>query len=108
MKNIIDSIGASIYWKDLSVKYLGCNEYMAQITGMNPDQIIGKTDYCFSWKAQADKLRAIDLLVATNRKKYEIAETVMGKDGVYRMFLSSKSPLFDKSGEIIGVSSCIP
>ena len=42
---IIDAVDVSIYWKDLSGKYIGCNKYMEQMSGMNRDEIIGNTDY---------------------------------------------------------------
>tara|TARA_B110000211_G_scaffold164584_1_gene185796 strand:+ start:213 stop:548 length:336 start_codon:yes stop_codon:yes gene_type:complete len=32
---IINVVEASIYWKDLSGKYLGCNEYMEKMSGVN-------------------------------------------------------------------------
>ena len=50
---IIDALDASVYWKDLSGKYLGCNKYMEQMAGLSRDQIIGNTDYFFSWRYQA-------------------------------------------------------
>ena len=70
---IIDAIDSSIYWKDLSGEYLGCNEYMAKLAGKNRDEIIGKTDFSLPWKDQADQLRKFDLLVSDNQKRYERA-----------------------------------
>ena len=71
---IIDAVDVSIYWKDLSGKYLGCNKYMEQMSGMNRCQIIGNTDYNLPWKAQANKIKEIDDLVITSRKQYKTEE----------------------------------
>ena len=57
---IIDAVDVSVYWKDLSGKYLGCNKYMEQMSGMNRDEIIGNTDYNLPWKDQANKIKEID------------------------------------------------
>ena len=47
---IIDTIDASIFWKDLSGRYLGCNQYMVQMSRFkHRDEIIGKTDREMPW-----------------------------------------------------------
>lgn len=100
---IINAVEASIYWKDLSGKYLGCNEYMEKMSGVNRNQIIGNTDFCLPWKDQANKIREVDQLVVTNRKKYQTEETATLFNGAVKIFLSSKKPLIGKNDEIIGV-----
>jgi two-component system aerobic respiration control sensor histidine kinase ArcB len=90
---IIDAVDVSIYWKDLSGKYLGCNKYMEQMSGMNRYQIIGNTDYNLPWKAQANKIKEIDDLVITSRKQYKTEETATLANGVVKTFLSAKKPL---------------
>ena len=100
---IIDAVDASIYWKDLSGKYVGCNKYMAQMAGMDRDQIIGATDYLLPWKDQANRIREIDLLVIANRKEYKLEESPIVDGAVLKIFLSSKNPLFNENGDVIGV-----
>ncbi len=101
---IIDSILASICWKDLNGNYLGCNKYMTQIAGFNNrDEIIGKTDSDLPWKNQAAKISAIDKLVITNNKTYKLEEHPEVHGGIARTFLSSKKPLLDDNGKIIGI-----
>lgn len=107
MKNIIDhqiidAVDASIYWKDLSGKYLGCNKYMARMAGMERDQVIGCTDYLFSWKNQAEQIRENDFLVIKNRTHYEVEERPI-VNGIQRVFLSSKNPLFNENNDVIGI-----
>lgn len=100
---ILDAIEASIYWKDLNGKYLGCNRYMLNMIGLTRDEIIGKTDYLLCWKDDAAKLREVDELVADNAKRYEFEETITNEAGIKKSFLSSKSPLLDDNGKVKGV-----
>lgn len=100
---IIDAVGASIYWKDLSGKYIGCNKYMSKMAGMSRNQIIGNTDYLLPWKNQANKIREIDLWVINNLKEYKTEETAIVYGGIKKIFLSSKSPLLNENGDVIGI-----
>ncbi len=100
---VVDNIDASIYWKDLSGKYLGCNKYMARMIGKKRNQIIGFTDFSLIDKNQAERIKENDILVINNNKKYELEETIIDSDKNKRIFLSSKSPLLDENNKIIGI-----
>ncbi len=100
---IIDAVDVSVYWKDLSGKYLGCNKYMEQMSGMNRDEIIGNTDYNLPWKDQANKIKEIDDLVITSRKQYKTEEIATLANGVVKTFLSAKKPLLGENNKVIGV-----
>lgn len=99
---ILDAVEASIYWKDLDGKYLGCNKYMENMVGLSKNDIIGQTDYFLSWKNEASKLREVDQLVTSDRKRYEFEEIVKTANET-QIFLSSKSPLFNNMNEVIGI-----
>ena len=107
MKNIdyqiLDAVEASIYWKDLEGRYLGCNKYMEVLVGLPREEIIGQTDYFLSWKNEAGKLREVDQLVINDCKRYEFEEIVASANVIQKTFLSSKSPLFNNLNEVIGV-----
>ena len=61
---IIDAVDASIYWKDLDGRYLGCNRYMLNMAGMlHRTDIIGKKDCELPWHDIAEKLEDIDKTV---------------------------------------------
>jgi PAS domain S-box-containing protein len=101
---IIDATLASIYWKDINGVYLGCNKYMVEMAGLeNRNQIIGKTDYDLPWKKQADKIREFDQLVINNNKTYKLEENPKIHNGITKSFLSSKTPLLNEAGKIIGI-----
>ena len=100
---IFDAVEASIYWKDLDGRYLGCNKYMENVVGLSANEIIGQTDYFLSWRNEANKLREVDQLVTSNCKRYKFEETVIDGSGNKKIFLSSKSPLLNNANQVIGV-----
>jgi len=101
---IIDAIPASIYWKDKSGNYLGCNKYMFEMMGLNRNDIIGKNDHDLICKETADKVQQIDSLVVKSNTKHEVEETVVLADAQEHTFLSTKTPLYDETtGETIGI-----
>lgn len=103
---ILDTIEASVYWKDLDGKYLGCNKYMLEMAGLKErEQILGKSDYdkALPWHAAAFEVQKLDQLVIKNGRKYEFEERGKIADGTERVFLSTKSPLFDQDKKIVGI-----
>ncbi len=101
---LIDIIPASIYWKDMDGKYLGCNAYMLRkLAGCSLEWIIGKTDYQMLWKEQANKLREVDELVMRTAKPSTLIEEIVTIDGILHIFLSSKEPMFDENKKVIGI-----
>lgn len=101
---LLDSINASIYWKDTEGTYLGCNKYMLSIAGLSTrDELIGKTDYQLPWRKQANKIQDTDSLVIENNKTYELEESPEVENGVVRTFLSSKTPFRNNRDKVIGV-----
>lgn len=101
--NILRRLPCSIYWEDKDGVVLGCSDYMAQLSGFNEaDDIIGKSIYELAWRDFADELRINDMKVMSSGKEITLEETVRIKGGGLRTFLSTKAPLKDERGEIVG------
>jgi PAS domain S-box-containing protein len=99
---IIDMLNSSIFWKDKDGYLLGCNKYMLNIFGIKDrSEIIGKSEYDYLTKEEAERIRKIDELVLRGIPYHgnEYAEI----NGVQRVYLVSKSQLFDDEGNVIGV-----
>uniref|UniRef100_UPI003566D09B PAS domain-containing protein n=1 Tax=Pontiella sp. TaxID=2837462 RepID=UPI003566D09B len=61
LRSIIDTMHERVWWKDLNSAFLGCNLNVVRDAGLeHPDEIVGKTDYDFCWKQQADRYLADD------------------------------------------------
>jgi len=102
--DILNSIGEEVFWKDKNGVYLGCNKYSAELLGLkDPKDMIGKTDYDVFPKAVADRLRQHDKIVMETGRKIVFEEKVTASTGKKLIHLTSKSPLYDKKGNIIGI-----
>ncbi|MEX3979658.1 EAL domain-containing protein [Paraburkholderia sp. EG287A] len=104
LESVIDNIPQRIFWKDAQSRYLGCNMTFARDAGLAyPEQIIGKSDDDLPWRAYADGMREQDREVIESglpRINYEDNHTI---DGLHRTTLTSKLPLLDGDGRVIGV-----
>ncbi len=103
LEEILDLLPAHVYWKDARSVYHGCNQSQATDIGLSSkEQIIGKTDYDFSEKDVAAEIIKIDKRVIKEKKAVTIEESSDVSSGA-ETFLSNKIPLFDESGEVVGV-----
>jgi PAS domain S-box-containing protein len=105
LRQVLATIPVRVYWKDRQGRYLGCNPLFAQDAGLeSPEQIIGKRDEELVWHKQAALYRADDLQVLeTGQAKLAYEEPCSGPDGQELWQETSKIPLTNESGEIIGV-----
>ena len=103
--DIINALPARVFWKDKNLVYLGCNTVFARDAGFaGPKDIIGKDDNQMVWREQAEAYRSDDRQVITSgQSKLVIEETQTTPAGKTITLLSSKLPLRDAKGEIIGM-----
>ncbi len=106
LQQVIDVMPQCIAWKDCNSVFQGCNQKLAKIAGLKtPDQIVGKTDYDLAWKKEeADFFRACDARVMeSNKGELHIIEPQQQADGKQAWLDTSKLPLRDKAGKVIGI-----
>jgi signal transduction histidine kinase len=110
LKSIINSIPGSIYWKDLNGKYLGRNLYAAEKMcdigengDLNINSIIGKTDYDLFEQEIAEQYEKHDRAVINSGKELITEEVVTTSNNDIITQLSTKRPLYDEYGNIIGI-----
>ena len=105
LQTVLDSIPVRAFWKDLDSVYLGCNLLFARDAGLQrPEEIVGKADHDLGWADQADLYRADDRQVMdTNRPKVGYEEPQTTPDGAQIWLRTSKVPLHDLEGKVIGV-----
>jgi PAS domain S-box-containing protein len=102
---VLDTIPQRVFWKDRNSVYMGCNKPLAQDAGFsNPGEIVGKTDHDMAYLPTADLYRADDQQVMeTGVSKLNYEEPQTRSDGTKSWLTTSKIPLRDRNGEIIGV-----
>jgi diguanylate cyclase (GGDEF)-like protein/PAS domain S-box-containing protein len=105
LRLILDHVPQRIFWKDLNLRYLGCNRLFAEDSGMGvPENLIGKDDSEMSWRTRAESYRAEDKLVLrSGLPKLNYQASQIGADGTERWLHVNKVPLHDMSGKVIGV-----
>jgi PAS domain S-box-containing protein len=106
LKIVIDNFPGVVYWKDRNSAYLGANRESARIAGFaDPSEYVGKTDYDLPWaKTEADAYRADDRQVMeSGQVKLHVIEPQLRADGSIGWLDTSKVPLRDSEGKVIGV-----
>jgi PAS domain S-box-containing protein len=102
LRGIVDSSRALIYVKDLEGRFLLVNRQLAELLGLDREQLLGKTDFDLFPSEQASAYRTVDLRVLTSGVPVEAEEVATVADGVHT-YLSVKSPLFDPTGKTYGL-----
>ncbi|BCR03329.1 hypothetical protein DESUT3_03980 [Desulfuromonas versatilis] len=106
LANIISNIPLYVFWKGRDSAYLGCNQRFASVAGVGrPENIVGKTDEELAWRGKdAELTRLRDRQVLDSRKPLlELEETLLLADGQPATYLTSRVPLLDEAGEVIGL-----
>jgi PAS domain S-box-containing protein len=105
LRTVIDTVPVRVFWKDLDLKYLGCNRPFAADAGLgHPDEVVGRTDFDMGWSDQAELYRQDDREVIQSRQpKLDYEEARSTPEGKKIWLKTSKVPLMDSGGKPIGV-----
>jgi two-component system, NtrC family, sensor kinase len=103
---VIDTIPQSISWQNRDLIYMGCNRKLAVNVGVSqPEKIVGKTDYELSSNRQdADNIREKNThIMETDVAEIHIIEKQIQVDGKQLWLDTSKLPLHDINGNVVGI-----
>ncbi|QSZ42791.1 EAL domain-containing protein [Sulfurimonas aquatica] len=105
LHTIINTVPVRIFWKDLDLNFLGCNELFANDARKKDEsEIIGKSDYDLSWKNEAEIYRADDRSVLDSQiPKLFFEEPQTNSDGEEMWLRTSKIPLYDSENKLFGL-----
>jgi len=108
LRVILDTIPVRVFWKDRESRYLGCNRPFAEDAGLlTPEDALGRTDHEMAWREQADLYRRDDAWVMEHQSpKIGFEEPQTRLDGSVRVLRTSKVPLYDPDGNLMGVLGC--
>ncbi|MCS7238921.1 MAG: response regulator [Thermoguttaceae bacterium] len=101
---LMDHLPHAIYFKDREGRYLRINKALARSIGLDdPAQALGKTDFDFfapeyAVEARRDELRVMD----TGLPIVDKEERVIWRDGRSCWMSTTKLPLLDERGQIVG------
>jgi diguanylate cyclase (GGDEF)-like protein/PAS domain S-box-containing protein len=105
LQTILNTIPQRVFWKDRNCTYVGCNRAFATDAGLNnPAEIIGKSDFDLVWSETAEVYRTDDKLVMEQGSAKLGYEEIQDRADRGRVWLrTSKLPLWDREGKVIGV-----
>ncbi len=105
LQAIVDTAPIGIFWKDTQSRYLGGNLVFARDSGLaSVQEIVGRDDEALTWANQAQKFRADDQSVMQgNSAKLDYEEYFTSPTGVPAWFSTSKVPLHNAVGEVVGL-----
>ena len=110
LQKVIDTVPSSIFWKDRESRYLGCNQSFLKTAGIDElVDIIGKNDYDMIWKKEeSDWFVEWDRRVmSSNCAELDIIEPQLQANGRQAWLKTSKLPLNNSQGEVIGLLGII-
>jgi diguanylate cyclase (GGDEF)-like protein/PAS domain S-box-containing protein len=105
LRTMIELIPAKLYAKDARSRFTACNDLVARGMGTTAAELIGKTDFDFFPREMAERFFADEqLILRTGRPLIDREELALDRiSGSVRHISSSKIPLLDKSGNVIGI-----
>jgi len=104
LRTLIDTLPDMVWLKDPEGVYLRCNHRFEQFLGTSEAEIQGKTDYEFVGKELADFFRYHDrLAMDKDSPSVNEEELVFASDGHRELVETSKVPMRDAQGALVGV-----
>jgi PAS domain S-box-containing protein len=104
LRALLDNAPDAIYFKDTQSRFLRASSALAKKFGYkSADQLIGKTDHDLFSKEHADAARKDELrIMETGKALLGFVEKETWPDGKTAWALTSKLPLRDASGRLVG------
>ena len=104
LRALLHAIPDLIWLKDTNGVFLACNEMFERFLTMKKENIVGKTDYDFVEKEQADFFREHDRkAVAAGKPSINEEWVTFSDDGRRALLETIKTPMRDDQGKLIGV-----
>jgi diguanylate cyclase (GGDEF)-like protein/PAS domain S-box-containing protein len=102
---LFNTIPERVFWKDMDSRYLGCSRLFALDVGLeDPAAIVGLSDDDLPWHTLADDIRLDDQRILTGADTHFTTERyVTAADGTLIWAETTKVPIRDQAGEIVGV-----
>ncbi|HEX9006663.1 MAG TPA: PAS domain S-box protein, partial [Bacteroidota bacterium] len=105
LRTLIDNLPDYIYVKDTSFHLMAANAAQLRLLGVaNPEEIIGKPEEPYLPRRIAERNRAIEEQVLRSGKPiFNSEEQIIDRSGVVRWVQTTKVPLRDGGGTVIGL-----
>ena len=102
---LVESLPQGILRKDVEGRFTYVNGGACRLLGLDPNEIIGKTDFDICPPELAKKYRDDDQFVLQTRRPLETTEEHKTFDGPERHVQIVKTPVFDDTGNPLGIQA---
>ena len=107
LREVIDTVPASINVKDRDLRFSIMNRYMATLLGIEPQDAIGRTTGELMARYNQAKSAEFDAEVLRTRKPLGYYEDEYADaSGTVRYWLTTKIPILDETGEVDSIVTC--
>jgi diguanylate cyclase (GGDEF)-like protein/PAS domain S-box-containing protein len=108
LASIFDNNPNAIFVKDArNLQYVSVNAACENMTGYTEKEFLGKSDYDFYPREEAEHFVAKDRETLAGKQSISIEETITSKDGTKKLLQTKKYPIFDRDGKaqyLLGMS----
>ena len=102
-ESLMNAIPNPVFYKDISGRYIGCNNAFETFVGKKSEEIIGKTVYEIAPAGIAMKYEEKDLDLFRNPGRQTYEWQVKCSDGTLRDVIFNKATFTNVEGEIVGL-----
>ena len=104
LQTVIEAVPGVVYAKDRDGRLIAGNRGVSELLGVAPGAFIGKTDLeLIADRAQAERVMANDRRIMESGVPERIEEEIHLADGTPAIWLSTKAPMRDAEGHLIGL-----
>jgi two-component system cell cycle sensor histidine kinase/response regulator CckA len=100
---LLDNLPDLVFLKDLDSRFVAVNEPLAQAFGVSAKEMIGKTDFDFFPKDQAERHRVDDNAALERGERMVVEAQIKGANGAPSWIETTTKPYRDASGKFGGI-----
>ncbi|WP_080697029.1 sensor domain-containing diguanylate cyclase [Mycobacterium asiaticum] len=99
---VLEHTDVLIYAKDVDGRFVMSNAALQRVTQV-PGGMLGRTDHELFPSDEADEYRRHDTHIMATRERQVFTEDLVHSDGTTHRYRSTKFPLINEAGEVIGI-----
>lgn len=103
LEGLLNSLPEMVFFKNLQLKYLGCNQVFASAFNKQVEEIIGLTDIEFIQEKAAKIIANEDKKVLETQQVHRVESWITFPNGQKQLIEKLKAPLFNAQGKLEGV-----
>jgi PAS domain S-box-containing protein len=103
LNSVVSGTSDAVFVKDRQGRYLLANQATACFVNVSEHEIVGQDDKILFDPQTARQVAATDAAIMTAGRNTTLEENVVSLDGKPMVFLSTKGPVFDAAGQVVGL-----